>query len=497
MNQQITRVSLAAVLLIAALIVATTYWQTWASAGLKDRQDNAIQRVAQFSIERGKILASDGTVLARNKAKKVGGHTLYFRRYPHGSLAAHLVGYATQSRNATGIERGEDDYLTGANANLSSLWDSTLNRLKGETIKGNDIVLTLRTRAQQVANEQLAGKCGAVVALDPHTGAVLVMASAPTFNPNLVESNGGFASILRAKSPCGEASPLLNRATDGLFVPGSTFKIVTASAALDSGAVTPDTGFDDPGYCMEYGVKVRNAGNPEAPETFGHVSFFQAFQHSINSVFCNVGKQIGAGRILEEARKFGFYAVPPLETPLNERAPSGLYDPKKHVLFRPKNPATQVDPGRLAFGQEKMLVTPLQMAMVAATVANGGKVPQPYAVQRVISPSGKTVAKTGVHDLGQAIKTRTAQELTPMMVAVVNGGTAPAAAIPGIQVAGKTGTAETGVNGVNTTWFVAFAPADNPKVAVAVVLEKQLNGFGGTTAAPIAKAVMQAILGRG
>jgi peptidoglycan glycosyltransferase len=137
------------------------------------------------------------------------------------------------------------------------------------------------------------------------------------------------------------------------------------------------------------------------------------------------------------------------------------------------------------------------MAMVAATVANGGKVPQPYAVQRVISPSGKTVAKTGVHDLGQAIKTRTAQELTPMMVAVVNGGTAPAAAIPGIQVAGKTGTAETGVNGVNTTWFVAFAPADNPKVAVAVVLEKQLNGFGGTTAAPIAKAVMQAILGRG
>src|SRR2546423_10191711 len=130
MNRQITRISLVSVVPLAALIVGTTYWQTWAAAGLKDRQDNAIQRVAQFTIKRGRILAADGRVLAANRPKKVGGHTLYFRRYPTGSLAAHAVGYSTQSRNATGIERGEDDYLTGANANLSSLWDSTLNKLK-------------------------------------------------------------------------------------------------------------------------------------------------------------------------------------------------------------------------------------------------------------------------------------------------------------------------------------------------------------------------------
>jgi len=223
------------------------------------------------------------------------------------------------------------------------------------------------------------------------------------------------------------------------------------------------------------------------------VNLVQGFEHSINSVFCNIGKQLGAKTILDYAKRFGFYKTPPLETPADERAPSGLYTPITHKLNDPKDPGS-VDPGRLAFGQTTMLATPLQMAMVAATVGNGGVVPKPFIVQKVIAPDGSTVRDTKPGNLGRAIKPQTAAELTQMMVAAVQGGTGTAAQIPGVQVAGKTGTAETAVSHVYTAWFVCFAPADNPQVAVAVVLEKQANGFGGAVAAPIAKLVLQALL---
>jgi peptidoglycan glycosyltransferase len=488
-NRQIARLALVGVALVAALIVATTYWQTWATAGLADRQDNEIQRVAQFSIKRGQIRAADGTILASNRIKKVGGQTLYLRRYPQGGLFAHVVGYSTQSRSRSGLESSENDYLTGSNANLDTVLKTTLDRIRGATIKGNNLWLTLRPGPQRIAMQQLAGKCGSVVALDPRTGKVLVMASRPTFDPNLVESD--FARINNIRAACRPAAPLLNRATDGLFTPGSTFKVVTASAALDTREFTPESRFDDPGYCIEYGQKVRNAGNPEAPETFGSVDLTTGLEHSINSVFCNIGKALGAGRILGYAKRYGFYDDPPLETPANERSPSGLYHGPK--LFRPSNPATQVDPGRLAFGQEALLATPLQMAMVAAGVADHGVVMKPYVVGRITSPSGGVVVRTHPHKLKQAISTRTAQELTTMMVGAVTSGTGTAAQIPGIQVAGKTGTAETGISGRYTSWFICFAPADHPRVAVAVVLQDQ-TGFGGQVSAPIAKAVMQAIL---
>ena len=239
---------------------------------------------------------------------------------------------------------------------------------------------------------------------------------------------------------------------------------------------------------------MSNADNPDqnGPEAFGTVTLAQGFQHSINSVFCNVGKKIGAATILEYAKKFGFYSTPPLETPANERAPSGLYYNGK--IEYPKHPDTAVDPGRLAFGQEHLAVTPLQMLLVASTIANGGVVPRPYLVQRIVGPDGSTVRTTRPDNLGRAIKPQTAADLTQMMISVVQAGTGMAAQIPGVQVAGKTGTAETAVNGVYTAWFVAFAPADDPKVAVAVVLEKQLNGFGGAVAAPIAKLVLQKLL---
>ena len=490
MNRQIARLALVGIGLVAALIVATTYWQTWATAGLADRQDNEIQRVAQFSIKRGLIRAADGTILATNRKKRVAGQTLYFRRYPQHVLFAHIVGYSTQSRSRSGLEASENDYLTGSNANLHTVLDTTLDRIRGATIKGNDLWLTMRPGAQRVAMEQLAGKCGSVVALDTRTGAVLVAASRPTFDPNLVESNFGAINNIRAS--CSPPAPLLNRATDGLFVPGSIFKVVTSAAALDSGKYTIDSRFVDRGYCIEYGKQVRNFGDMSGPEVFGSVDFLQALEHSINAVFCEIGKTIGTGRILGTSKQFGFYADPPLETPGNERSPSGLYNHGR--LFYPENPSTQVDPGRLAFGQERMLTTPLQMAMVAGAVANHGVVMKPYVVGRVTGPGGGVIKRTHPEKYKRAMRTSTANEITRMMEAVVTGGTGTAAQIPGIQVAGKTGTAETGGAGtLNTTWFIAFAPANAPRIAIAVVLQNQ-TGAGGTTAAPIARAVMQALL---
>ena len=192
----------------------------------------------------------------------------------------------------------------------------------------------------------------------------------------------------------------------GLYPPGSTFKMVTAAAALDTGRFTPASTFDDPGYCEEYGKRVSNAGNPEAPETFGNVDLSTGFQHSINSVFCNIGKKLGAGDVLDYAKRFGFYSRPPLETPASERAASGLYDHGTHSSTR--STRHQVDPGRLAFGQERLLVTPLQMAMVAATVGTTAPPCSRTLIERVISPSGKTITHLKPDQLGRAIKRQTA-----------------------------------------------------------------------------------------
>jgi peptidoglycan glycosyltransferase len=489
MNRQVSHIGVASLVLLAALIVGTTYWQTWANAGLAERQDNDIRLVAQFSIKRGKIYASDGrTLLATNVKKRVGGQTLYFRRYPSGPLFADVVGYATQTRNQTGLELSYNDYLTGSNANLDTVFHSAIDKLRGSTVTGNDLVLTIHPNAQALALRALRGKCGAVVALEPATGRVLVMATNPTYNPNLVEHH--FAQATRSNAPCG--APLLNRATAGKYQPGSTFKMITAAAALDTGRFTPDSPFHDPGYCEEYGKRVRNAGNPEAPETFGNVNLTTGFEHSINSVFCNVGKTLGAGTVLRYAERFGFYSLPPLETPESERVESGLYDHGR--LFKPKRPQFQVDPGRLAFGQERLQVTPLQMAMIAATIANHGATMRPQVIARVIAPGGKTITHLRPDQLGRPVKRQTADELTHMMELAVTGGTGTAAQIPGVRVAGKTGTAETGRANFNTAWFAAFAPVEAPRVAIAVVVENQNGGFGGTVSAPIAKLVMEALL---
>lgn len=494
MNNQISKIAIFALLLLASLVVATTYWQGWAAPGLAARQDNSIQRVAQFEIRRGLIYASDGkTILAGNVKKKAGDQTLYFRKYPTGGFASQVVGYSTQGRSRAGLERSENAYLTASNANLGTIWSKLGEQLRGATIKGNNLVLNLKVGAQKVAESALQGNCGAAVALNPKTGQVYVMASSPSYNPNKIESNSGFASILKAPSACpGSSSALLNRATQGLYPPGSTFKTVTAAAALDDHVYNANSSFYDPGYCTEYGQKVSNALNPDqTAESYGHVSFLQAYQHSINAVFCNIGKALGAKRTIEKAKQFGFYSTPPLELPSDEIAASGEVDFAHHKLLTDTG---KMDPGRLAFGQDKLLVTPLQMALVAAGVANNGTIMTPHLLKEVRAANGSVVTRVKPHAWKKAMTPSTAATINQFMQSVVTGGTGGQAAIPGIKVAGKTGTAETGKSRVYDAWFIFFAPADNPQVAGAVLLENQLNGFGGAVAAPIAKQIMQAIL---
>ena len=491
MNRQITRLALTGVGLIVSLVVATTYWQAWAAGDLADKQDNQIERVAQFTIKRGEIFGrTPRRILAKNRPEQVGGRTLYFRRYPQGPLTAHVVGYSTQSRSRAGLERSLNDYLTGSNANLSTVLDTTLDRLKGATVQGNDVVLTLNLRAQKAAVEALAGRCGSVVALQPFTGKVLVMANVPSYDPNVFDEDDALGRIARIQAPCKPVAPLYNRATKGLYAPGSIFKVVTASAAIDTGRYTPESRFVDPGYCVAYGRRVNNY---DTTSPFGALNLRDALVNSVNSVFCNIGKDLGAKTIIEYAKRFGFYSTPPLETPSNERAPSGLY--VKGELFDPKLDS-DVDAGRFAFGQERLLVTPLQMAMVAATIGNRGLVMRPYVVDRIVSPSGSIVVRTKPEDLGRAVKPETADAVGSMMRAAVEHGTGTRAQISGVPVSGKTGTAETGRGGLVNTWFICFAGRGKNQVAVAVVLEQQSSGStGGQTAAPVAKEVLQALLG--
>jgi penicillin-binding protein A len=485
-NRQLTRVAWAAMTLIVALVIGTTYWQTWARPGLAARQDNEIQRVQEFQVKRGLILAP-GRVLARNRAVRRGGRTLYFRRYPQGRLAAHVVGYSTVSRARAGLEKSLNGVLTGTEGNLANLVERQLDDLRNEPIVGDTVVTTLDLPAQQVALEQLGRRCGAVTAIDPRSGKLLVMASSPSYDPNLVESDFGRIGAITAD--CRPAAPLVNRASQGLYPPGSIFKVVTASAALSSRRWEPSSTFVDPGYCIAYGKRVNNF---DTSRPFGRIDLATALQYSVNSVFCNIGKALGAKRILDQAKKFGFYERPPLETPESERYPSGLY--RNGDLWYPER-NSDVDAGRMAFGQERMLVTPLQMAMVAGGIGNAGIVMRPFVVEKLVSPKGLTVDRTRPERLDRAVGPVDARDVQDMMVRAVQGGTGTAAQIPGYRIGGKTGTAETGVAGRNTTWFIAFAgrPGERPEVAIAVVLENQ-SLTGGATAAPIARAVMEALL---
>lgn len=478
MNTSIRRLFavLAGGFLLLGLVLG--YWQVVAADGLADRADNRQAQHRDQTVDRGRILTADRIVLARSVPRMVRGQTTYVRGYPQGALAPHAVGYASPQVGSTGLEARYNTYLRG---NYGA--EPLLVRLRLRTAHGADIHTTLDQRVQAVAAQQMLGRKGAVVALDPSTGAVLAMVSSPGFDLAKVADPAAFAAIRNLPD-----SPLFNRATQGRYAPGSTFKLVTLVAALESDlGYAPETRFDDTGTLPTEGPPIRNFDN----KVFGDHDLTQALTNSVNTTFARIGLNLGGNRLGDQMDAFGFGRRPGIDLPDNQVVASGRY--QGGTLL--PNIEQGADLARIAIGQEKLSVTPLQMAMVAATIANGCTQMKPYLVARAVDKDGAAVFEQSPSQVRQVCSADTARVVTDMMGNVVREGTGTRAALEGLDVAGKTGTAETGAGGLNDAWFVGFAPKTNPQVAIAVVVEGTPD-TGGVAAAPIAREVMKKAIER-
>lgn len=475
MNRPIVRLFGLIAILFAVLLAFTSRWTVFDAASLRANKLNRRALLNEQRIPRGEILAANGEVIARSVRTSQG---VYERRYPTGSLFANAIGYAYVNAGRTGLESFRNEALTGQSSNgLQGL----LNQIQGVSPGGDTVQTTLVPKAQRAAVAALAGHEGAVVALDPRSGAVEAMASSPSFNPNQMSTNEGAARLKEASG-----SPAVNRAVQYGYAPGSTFKLVTASAAIDTGAFTPQSMLSGRNGIVVSGVPLHNDAN----ESFGRITLTKALALSVNTVYAQVAERVGKQTMARYMERFGFDAKPHLDYPAQEMSSSGEY-----FEGRLTSPTSElVDVGRMGIGQDHLQVTPLQMAEVAATVANGGRLMQPHLTARIIDPDGRTIETVSPKVQSVVMKPSTAAQVTKMMEAVVDEGTGTGAQIPGIQVAGKTGTAETVLGqSINDAWFVCFAPASKPTVAVAATVAK-VPGYGATYALPVAKQVMEALL---
>jgi penicillin-binding protein A len=473
MNKAMSRLFVVAVVLFVALVLNLTWIMVVRAQWYRDKPQDRLGIAQELRTRRGDILAFDGSRVA-GTVKRSG---YYYRTYPQGTLAPQLLGYDSVRYGRSGVEAQLNDALTGKSTDLGV--QSWVDRLLGRTPRPASVKLTLVPAVQRVAQQALNGQTGAVVALDPKTGALIASASAPSYDAGSLDS--AWAQL--SKDP---GAPLLNRVTQGLYPPGSSFKVVTATAGLDTGAVTPTSPFIDTGVYVVSGGKVTNYGG----EVFGPNDFTQALTLSINTTFGKVGNRLGRRRLVTYMQHAGFYQVPPLALPAGEVAASGRYG--AHGLLSPSAPMDPLAVAWAACGQEQVLATPLQMALVAAGVADGGVIMKPYYLEQVVSASGAVVQRAQPAVWTHSMSASTAATLNTMMQNVVNAGTGTSAALQGVQVAGKTGTAERG-NGTNLAWFIAFAPANDPRVAVAVTIENT-TATGGEVAAPLAAAVIKSAL---
>ena len=450
--------------LFLALIVNLTYVQVYAAPRLETSPSNTRGIQEQMRVERGLILSADGVELAGNR--QVGD--LYRRTYPLGDLVEPVLGYNDLRYGRAGLERLYNPELSGDSPLLGIR--SALDQALGRPKRGADVVLTLDIKVQRAAVEALDGHKGAIVVIDPKTGAIIALASSPRYDPSQL---GAQWKALNADPD----RPLLNRPTQGLYPPGSAFKPVVAAKGLATGAVAPDTSFDDSGAYRAGGYVVRNYGD----KAYGHHTFAEAMAQSINTTFAKLGVQLGGASVAESARAFGFDRdLPGRLSAARSRFPDPAKMDTAHVA-------------QASFGQGEVLATPLEMALVASGIANGGKIMAPFLVSEVRDYQQTVLQKTQPREWLQAADPATAATVRDLMVGVVTEGTGKKAAIDGVQVAGKTGTAELD-KGEPHAWFIGFAPADDPRVAVAVIVEN--GGTGGSVAAPMAAQVMRAALQR-
>jgi peptidoglycan glycosyltransferase len=478
-NKPISRLFIVALLMFGALLVSTSWWTVLRADDLDHDTANHREIIRAQKIRRGTIFAADGSAIARSTRDDEG---VYHRAYPDGKRFGHPVGYSYSSIGTSELERQYNDELTGAKNAITT----TFEQLVGKAREGDDVRTSLDPKAQQLALEEIAnvGSSGAAVALDPRTGAVKVMASTPTYDPNTIAKAGAFD----AANKDNKNTPLVNRAVQFGAAPGSTFKVVTATAAIDSGQFTATSTVDGDSGQKFASRPLANDFNQD----FGPIDLKTALAKSVNTAFANVGTKLGAETMKEYMERFGFDRKPQLDYPKDAMSASVIApNPPGHAV----SPTSRfVDVGRMAIGQGGLQATPLQMAQVAAAVANGGKLMKPHLATRVVDRDGRTVDTISPSVQSTVMKPSTAAAVTDMMVGVVQSGTGTKAAIPGIQVAGKTGTAETEFGTkINDVWFIGFAPAENPRIAVAVTV-KAVTGFGGDFAAPIARDIMQTLL---
>jgi peptidoglycan glycosyltransferase len=473
LNTRIARLFVLFVALFGVLLAFTSRWTVFEARSLQDKTANRRPLLEAQRIPRGFVYADDGTRLATNRRTGRGESLRYVRSYPTASLFSHAVGYAFISRGSAGLEKSYNRDLTGKQDEFKSLID----QLGGGTKQGDDVHTTLDPDAQRTALAALGGQRGSIVALDPESGAVKVMVSIPNFDPNDVPES--YAPLNRDPT-----SPLFNRATQARYPPGSTFKVVTAAAALDSGRYTPGSLISGRNNKPISGVPLQNSGGEE----FGTITLTDALTNSVNTVFGEVGEKLGKSTMFKYMNRFGFDSKLGLDYPSEQITPSGVFKGQRLL-----DASDSIDIGRVAIGQERLQVTPLQMAMVASAVANEGRLMEPYFVDRVTAPDGGERSQHRPTERAVVMSERAASELAGMMTRVVQEGTGTASALEGIDVAGKTGTAEVDGGAANQAWFIAFAPERDPEVAIAVTVERT-TGQGGTVAAPIAKRVMEVLL---
>lgn len=463
MNKEIKRIIIVLIglcSLFISLIVYISYFQVFKAETIKNNSYNKRLWINEESILRGSILDRNGKTLVYSDKKD----DVYGRYYVFGNLYSHIIGYSYREYGKTGLELQYNNTLLNINENAAI---NEIKNIVAPTIEGNSIKLTIDHELQVMARALLKGKKGAIVALNPTTGEVYSMVSFPDFNVSKLKEN--WKEISESLD-----SPLVNRATQGLYPPGSTFKLITTLAALDMEALdksyecTGSTNID--GYIF----------NDYQGKAHGSIELTQALVKSCNTYFTEKAIEIGKDNLGNMAEGFM----------INKTIPFDL--PTKDSKFPYKENLGETDVSAAAIGQGKVLVTPLNMAIIAAAIGNGGEVVEPTLIKEIISNNGKVKKNSTKGILSQATDALIANELKNMMVEVVDSGTGTNAKIKNIKVAGKTGTAEN-ASGKSHAWFVGFAPADEPKVAVAIILEEE-GSTGGKSAAPIARDIMNYVI---
>lgn len=456
LNKRIIRVLVVVCIMFLSLVTYLLYFNMFEAKEVASNPYNKRQWEDEKFVKRGSIYDSEGLVLAETEVN--GDERI--RRYPKGKLYSHIIGYCSKTYGKSQLEMSYDDQLLG-HGDISISF--------GELRSGYDLHLTISNNLQQYAYDQLNGRKGAIVALEPKTGKILTMVSFPDFDPNAASLEKNWNNIVEQ-----EDAPLLARATQGLYPPGSTYKIATSAAAYETGRITES--FQDTGRFERGGLKVDNYGQ----SAYGEIDLKRAFEVSSNFAFCTLGYEMGPEKVLEEAERFG----------VNKSFGFDLALSKSQIQYKKMN---NEDAALVSIGQGQLLMTPLHVAMMGAAVANDGKIMKPYVVDSVTTAAGLTLSSAKPNLLYDVMSADCAAYLDELMQGVVKNGTGKSCRISGVNVAGKTGTAENETS-KDHAWFVGYAPAENPQIVVAVLLEYD-GGAGGTNAGPIARNIIRKYLG--